>query len=175
MYPIRLNLLSTEKRKYLNRMIYVQFIKNTFISIVFVFCLSGITLLGGQLVMQEYFNDVSNNLTISDGMNAEKNIRIQKINTMIKKSGALQEIHNLWSQKIVEVTNSTPNGVIFKNLILNKNNKEINISGIAKNRSDLIELRDNMSNLRFINNVKIPLSQLTEKEDINFSISIEMK
>lgn len=175
MFPIRINLLSTEKRKYLNRMIYIQFIKNTFISIVFVFCISGITLLGGQSVLQEYFSEVSNGLTLAGGINAEQNKKIRDINSLIRNVEAVQEVHNLWSQKIVELSNIVPDKVTFSNMILNKETQGINISGVAKDRESLLEFKDNINNLDFIKNIEIPLSQLTEKEDIKFSISIEMK
>ena len=175
MYPLRINLLSTEKRKYLNKMIYVQFVKNTFISIVFVFCLSGITLLGCQSVLQEYFSDVSNSLTLSDSMHAEKNKNIQAVNETLKKVEAMQEVHNLWSQKIIKLGNAIPTDIIINNILIVNQNKEINISGTALRRTALLELKDNFNNLDFINNINIPLSQLTEKENIDFSISIEMK
>ena len=175
MYPIKINLLSPEKKSYLNRIIYIQFIKNTFISIVFVFCISGIALLGGQVILQEYFGDVSSNLLVSSGLNADTNRQIQEVNTIIKKTEALQAVHYLWLQKIVEIGNAVPDKVVFSSINLNKEKKYINISGTADDRDSLLELKNNINSLDFIQNIEIPLSQLTEKENIKFSIDIEMK
>ncbi len=175
MYPIKINLLSNEKRKYLNRMIYIQFVKNTFISIVFVFCLSGMTLLGGQSVLQEYFNSVSSVLTMSNSVRSAENKQIQDVNNIIKRTEALEAVNNLWAEKIVEFGNAVPAGVTIKNMGIFKDRNEINISGLAQNRDALLELKENVSELDFIENMEIPLSQLTEKEDINFSITIKMK
>lgn len=175
MYPITINLLSTEKRKYLNRMIYVQFIKNTLISIVFVFCISGITLLGGQSVLQEYFNDVSNILTTSGEMHADKNKQIRAVNLTLNKAESVQQIHNIWSNIIVDVGNAVPNDIVINNLIFKKSEKKISIIGAANSRLSLLKFKENLNSLDFVKNTDIPLSQLTEKEDIKFSITTEMK
>ena len=87
----------------------------------------------------------------------------------------MQEVHNLWSQKIIKLGNAIPTDIIINNILIVNQNKEINISGTALSRTALLELKDNFNNLDFINNINIPLSQLTEKENIDFSISIEMK
>lgn len=175
MHPIRINLLSNEKKKYLNRMIYVQFIKNTFISIVFVFCISGIILLGCQSVLQEYFSEVSSSLTVSGGVNSTKNKQIQSINDTINRVEALQEIHNSLSFTIIEFGNVVPEGVILNNLFINNGSKKIDVSGVAKDRKALLSFRDAVNSLKFTENIEIPISQLTEKENINFSIQIDMK
>ncbi|MDP2692631.1 MAG: hypothetical protein Q8O88_03245 [bacterium] len=175
MYPIKINLLSPEKRKYLTRMVYVQFVKNTFISIVFVFCISGITLLGGQSVLQEYYTDVSASLALSGELHADKNKKIEAVNTIIKNVEAVQEMHNLWANKILRIGNSVPSGVILNSIILAKDKERINISGTAIDRDSLLELKENITKLEFVNDIEIPLGQLTEKEDIDFSISIETR
>ncbi len=175
MYPTRINLLSPEKRKYLRRMIYIQFIKNTLISVVFVFCLSGITLLGGQSVLQEYFNDVSGNLIATNSRNAEKNKKIKEINSIIIKTDAIQQIYTNWSPIIVKLANAIPEGITVGTLSLNAVNHTFNINGNANTRENLLQMQIILNNLDFIKNVNIPLSQLTEKTNIAFSISMTYK
>ena len=60
-------------------------------------------------------------------------------------------------------------------MALNKQKNEISLSGIAKDRDSLLELKTNIEKLDFIEKIEIPLSQLTEKENIDFSIVIKMK
>lgn len=171
MYPTRINLLSPEKRKYLRRMIYIQFTKNTLTSIVFVFCLSGITLLGGQSVLQEYFNDVSSNLIATNSRHAEKNKKIKEVNNILTQTDAIQQIYTNWSPIVINLTNTIPKGIIVDSLSFNSLNHTFIINGTASTREDLLQMQTNLNNLEFIKNVDIPLSQLTEKANISFSIS----
>jgi hypothetical protein len=171
MHPTRLNLLSPEKRTYLRRMIYAQFTKNTLISVIFIFCISGITLLGGQWVLQEYFCDISNNLLSINGRHAEKNKQIKEVNIIISEIDALQEINILWSPTIIRLTNSIPEGIVIDNLSLNSNSNAFIFNGTADTRENLLKMQTNLNNLDFIDSTDIPLSQLTEKENFTFSIS----
>lgn len=171
MYPTRINLLSTEKRKYLRRMIYFQFIKNTLTSLVIVFCISGITLLSGQWILQEYFNDVSGNLVATNGYQNGKNKKIKETNDLISQINALQQVNTQWSNTMVQIGNAIPDKVVLKNLSLNSENKIFIFSGTADTRADLLEMQTNLEQLDFIENVDIPLSQLTEKENLLFTIS----
>lgn len=169
MYPTRLNLLSPDKRKFLQRMIYVQFIKNTFTSIVFVFCVSGITLLGGQWVLQEYFNDVSSNLVITTGKQAEKNNRIKEVNTLINQTDIVQQVYTPWSDIVTEIANAIPPGIVMSNISLNSSNKNFVFSGSADTRDALLEMQKKIKQLNFIEDVNIPVSQLTEKKNFTFT------
>jgi len=175
MYPTRLNLLSPEKRNRLQKMIYVQFIKNVFISVVFVFCLSGITLLGGQWVLQEYFNAVSNNILSANSQQAEKNKKINEVNSIITNIGALQEVNTLWHPTIIRLINSIPAGITLDSISLNSSAKTFIISGVARAREDLLTMQINLSTLDFVENIDIPLSQLTKKENFSFSITATFK
>ena len=171
MYPTRINLLSPEKRKYLRRMIYIQFTKNTLISIVFVFCVSGITLLGGQSVLQEYFNDVSSNLVATNNRHAEKNKIIKEINALINQTDAIQQTYTAWSPIITNLANTIPEGILINNFSLNSNNHTVTLNGSAKTRENLLQMQTNLNNLDFIENVNIQLSQLTEKINVAFSVT----
>ena len=175
MHSTRLNLLSPEKRKHLQRMIYIQFAKNTLTSVVFVFCISGITLLGGQWVLQEYFNDVSVNLIATNSRYAEKNKKIKEINNLIIQTDAIQQQFAPWSSIAENLANAIPNGAIINNLSLNSDNNTFVISGTAETRNSLLEMQTNLKALEFIDNVDIPISQLTEKENISFSITAVYK
>lgn len=175
MYPIRLNLLSPDKRKFLQRMIYVQFIKNTFTSIVFVFCVSGITLLGGQWVLQEYFNDVSGNLVATTSKQVEKNKKIKEVNSLINQTDIIQQVYTPWSDIIIDISNAVPNGIVLTNISLNSGNKNFVFSGNADTRDNLLEMQKNLKALSFIEDVKIPVSQLTEKENFPFTIPATYK
>lgn len=152
-------------------MIYIQFTKNTLVSIVFVFCLSGITLLGGQSVLQEYFNDVSSNLIATNSRYAEKNKKIKEINNIIAYTDAIQQAYTDWSPIVADIANSIPEGIVVENISLNAKTHNFVLSGKANTRENLLQMQINLNNLDFIKNVDIPLSQLTEKTNITFSIS----
>lgn len=174
MYPTRLNLLSPEKRSYLQRIIFFQFIKNSLESLVFVLALSGIILLGAQWVLEGYFNDISAGLLAGTSRQAEKNAQINQVNATLTQIDALQQLYTLWTPILIPLSAALPPGVILDGLTLDATTAAYHLSGRASTRAELLALKNNLQTLPFIAAVTIPLSQLTEKENVTFSITASL-
>ncbi len=173
MFPIRLNLLSPDKQRYLHRIVYVQFAKNSLQFFLCIICLSGIMLLGAQWILEGYFNDLAESLTAT-ARDTEKNQRINEVNNLIKNAAEIQKIYTLWTPELAAIAAAIPDGVVLSNFELDSVNRSYVLGGNARTRDDLLRLRTQLEKLPFIETVPIPLSQLTEKENVSFSISATM-
>lgn len=175
MLPHRLNLLSPGKVLHLKKMINFQFIKNLLEIILFFFCLSGITLLGGQIILQDYFYQVVSQTVAVSSRYANTNKEIRDINIILEKINRVSKEYYSWSETIVEISNVLPNQVVLSGLIINKTNQHIIINGTAINREALLSFRDRLDSLNLGKPIEIPPAQLTAQENINFSFTINLK
>ena len=175
MTPTRLNLLSTKKQKQLQKMIYFQFIKSILEITLFVLSISGIALLGGKSILQTHAFALTEQIVAINNQHAETNKKIKNINHILKNSEEIQKNYIAWSIITAKITKGIPNDVVLVNLNLSKKDKSITLSGTAKTRVALLELKDSLENLELINKVNIPLSKLTEKENIPFSITAKLE
>lgn len=174
MFPSRLTLLSQEKRKYLQKILYIQFVKSSLESAVFILSISAITLLGAQSVLQNYFNKLASNLAFSNNKQAEKNLQIKKANKIIDQTESLQSIYTHWTPLLTELGNSIPEKVLLNSISINKTEEKLILSGKAETRAALLELQSNLENLAQIDRAEVPLSQLTSQIDISFSLKIDL-
>ena len=175
MFPLRLNLLPPEKKKYLQRMIFTEFTKSTLESILFLLCLAGIALLLGQSIMEEYFGELTTNIVATSNQNAKSNQEIKKINRLLREAKIAQENYILWSPILIELSNITPKEIILTNINLNAEKKNLTLTGNAGTREDLLLFENNIRALSSIASVNVPLSQLAEKTNISFSLIAQIK
>ena len=175
MFPTRLNLLSPEKKRYLEHLMYWQFLKTSIESFLGILCFSGIVLLGAEWVLQDYFNDLSASLTTSNKIQAEKNLQIKHVNRVVRDINALQQIYTQWTPRLSRLLAAIPPSVILNDLTLNSTSGSYTLSGIAATRDDLLAFQNALEALDFIDRVPIPLSQLTAKENVPFSLVVTGK
>ena len=170
MKPTRLNLLPEHKRSHLQRLIFVQFFKNGLESIVLILCISGIILLRAQWVLQDHFNDLNESIAVSNNAQASKNLEIKAVNRIITQTDLLQKNYTLWTPILEAINDSIPPGIVLSNLALETKNNRYTFTGKANTREDLLALQTMLESLDFIKSVDIPLSQLTAKQQVPFSI-----
>jgi hypothetical protein len=175
MFPLRLNLLPPDKKVYLQRMILTQFTKNILEFLLFFLCIGGITLVLGQSVLENYFYNLTDNLVSASNYNASVNKNIKQINRILNQTRLAQSEYFLWSPFLIDFTNDVPNGVVLTGAFFDAKKKTINISGKAETRQDLLSFQDKLNSSPTLESVDIPLSQLTEKENVTFSLTAKIK
>lgn len=175
MLPLRLNLLPPEKRQHLERMIYFQFTKNALEFLLICVCVSGIVLLGGQSVLQKYFNDLTEQVTSITNQYSKTNLQISNINKITKEVDKIQNVYTKWTTKMTELANVIPNSIILSSLNFNQGDKTISLSGTAPTREELLQLQESLKSITWIKSVEVPLPQLTSPKNIQFSITALLK
>jgi Tfp pilus assembly protein PilN len=175
MIPVHLNLLSPDKRRNVERLIYVQFLRNTIEIFVFVLSVLGILLLGGNRVLQDHLNELSANLVRISNQQARKGAEIKIINTILARTDSLQKHYTLWSDILPPLINAIPQRIAVSSLAIDPQGKTMRLTGIADTRSDLLLLQKNLLAVPLVHSADIPLSQLASKEHISFSVSVTLK
>lgn len=171
MLPTRLNLLSPQKKQFLRHLVTVQFLRHLLELALFLTVLVCIMFLGGEWVLENHFSSVGFNHTLVTSGHSKINQEIQKINKQLGRVQTLQKQFHPQSPLVYEVMKQIPPGIDVHSADFTKST--IIISGKATSREILLALRDNLTTLTFVQGIDIPLSNLTEKENVEFVLTIK--
>lgn len=174
MLPTRLNLLLPTKRKYLKRMVYVQFVKSLLETLLITVSITGIILLGGRTVLEEHFNDLAENITLISNQHADTNALIRDINANVKQAQKIQKTYVHWTPLIETVLNAIPETTSLESIDMDINAQSFTISGQSQNRQELLRLEEQLEALDIVKSANVPINQLTQKENIPFTISVSL-
>jgi hypothetical protein len=175
MFQTRVNLLSKEKQRFLDKMIILQFIKNIFDTTLFSLCLIGIVLLTGESILQKHFNTLAKQSIYTTTQYSGTNEEFEKINTLIKKGNLLQSDYTSLSEIINNFSSIITEGIEITTITINTKEQKISFSGTANTRSNLLNLEKSINTSKMFHPIKIPLTDLTKKESIPFTLSPEIK
>ncbi|MFH0857291.1 MAG: PilN domain-containing protein [Candidatus Magasanikbacteria bacterium] len=175
MYKTRINLLSPEKQKFLDKMIVFQFIKNTLDISIFSLCIISIILLGGEIILQEHFNVLAQQTAQTTSRYSVANKHFQEINTILENTEKIQKEYYPWTETLNSLASALPDGVTLDNISLDRGQKKIVFSGLANTRENLLLFEQNLNTLPFMNEIKVPLTQLTQKELVPFNLTSSLK
>lgn len=174
MYPTRLNLLSSEKKKNLDKLITAQFVKSILELFLVVICFCAVFILISQNIMEIFYRGLSNNSSLVNSYYSSTNDKIKRINAVLKDANDIQSEYVVWTTLIAELTATLPPEVTLSSLAMNKAG-QFSFSGVAKTRDSLIAWQKNLENLNCSGAchlaMPIPSSQLTKKDDINFNLT----
>ncbi|MBT3816745.1 MAG: hypothetical protein HOE80_04275 [Candidatus Magasanikbacteria bacterium] len=176
MFPTRINVISPDKRKRIERIVHVQFFRTLIQMGLIIASIAGIVLVGGEIILDEYFEGIIeiNNINTQQKQ-GETNKQIGKINNTLKNTRALQSVYTQWSDVIVTLASSTPSGIVFSDILLDTNTKKYTFSGFAFTRDDLLAVKEQLETIPEIETVTIPLAHLTEQTNILFTITADLK
>lgn len=98
------------------------------------------------------------------------NDKASDINSKI--SLVAQVIHDThdWNDLVLDISNLMPAGITLTHLYLSQEKKSIRFAGVADTRSDLLKLKEVIDNSGYIGEVKLPISSILEKKNINFDL-----
>ncbi len=174
MIPTRINLLDQDKKKYIISMINYYFIKNIFELILISIILISISTIGARYILEEYYNDIKKDIDIVNKKQIQINDKIKKINKTFANAQNIQKQFKNWSKIIIDISNNLPDNIKLNSLKLNNQQQTIYIGGLAKTRQDLLDLKNNLENLEYIETIDIPLSELTKTENFKFSLELNI-
>ncbi len=165
---ITLNLISPAKKQELRLMQLYIMIKNLIIIILFVTIITAIILLLTKMSLQNYFNDVVAQTTATTKYANLFNEDLKELNQYIKSVDEIQQKYIPWTKFFIGLSKLVPDEINLFSLNLNEG--KILITGLAKTRDKLLEFQKNLKNSEFFSEVTIPIDNLLERKDINFSI-----
>jgi Tfp pilus assembly protein PilN len=99
--------------------------------------------------------------------------QFSKINAQVAAISAVEKNQLYWSDLF-----SRLNGMIFPGIELNiVETKDYNVTlfGLANSRDDLILFKEKLENSDCLFNINLPLSELVEKNNVEFQMDLEIK
>lgn len=151
------------------------YFKNLLEMCLFVCVIIGLVLAGGRWFLQNYFNDLTSQLVAVANQKNDINQRVKTINSTINKLESAQKEYVSWTPILSQVGSAVPSTITLESMVLDKQLLVFTFTGVAKTRADLLSFQESLRALPFVSRVDLPLSQLTEKENIPFIISAAIK
>ena len=167
---ITINLLSpNQKRELKIKRIYVA-IKELVMLVLLFTSIIAILLLGSKYILDNRLAKLieRNAYTIQENMEVIR--KIGSLNTKINVIDQIQNNFKEWSIFLVSLTNETPENISYDSIKINYGDALIELKGVARNREDLIKLKENLDNSKFLTNINLPLQSLLPKENNVFII-----
>lgn len=100
---------------------------------------------------------------------------IDAVNDKTAYLSAVQRDEKEWARRLIEITSAAPVGLSFKNLVLDAKVKTLAITGLASTRDTLIEFEQALEALSFVAAAEVPLTNLSQQSNINFTITATLK
>lgn len=101
--------------------------------------------------------------------------KAKQFNGLVGATGSLLKVIPNWSILLEELKSRVTNGVIITELSLPSTESILTIKGSAGTRQQLNSFKKSLDESRLLSEVKLPLTNLEQKENIPFSISFKLK
>lgn len=168
---ITLNLIPENEKKELQLLNTYVAIKNLVLVILLGVMVSSIMLLIGKIILLQHFTEtVSENVLKTFSINIT-NIDIKKLKKEMDAAKEIQKNHINWINFFIHFNTMANNGIAVNSLEINGQGG-VNISGLAKERQNLIDFEKNINDSGYFNEFKFPYDSLFKKNDIIFNISL---
>lgn len=104
------------------------------------------------------------------------NQEVNNINEQLSRIIKATHNYSIITPRLSEIINTLPNEIQLKNLVLSlEKSDQILISGIAKNRETLLNYKNILEKISWVNSTELPTSQLMQKENINFNMVLNVE
>lgn len=167
---LKLNILSEDYKKEIKLSSFYIVFKNITLFFVFLTAVVGIIFLLGDITLQTYVKHSGNNKLVTRNNYRNLDEQVKEAETKINNVMTIQENFINWSKLIEDIISKTNDNIIFKKITINRDKSELNLSGNAKTRVDLIELKESFKNSDSYLTIDFPIENILEKNDINFNI-----
>ena len=156
-------------------MVGFQFVKSLLEIILIIICFTGIILVGIEDILQNYFNDLSGTIALTQSQHIKTDRVVKEINESLVQLEKIQKEYGSLTNMLPPLINPLPTKINLDSLELDLANKRFNATGIAATRSSLLEYKQALEKTNLIQKIELPLSQLTKKENLPFSLNAELK
>ncbi|MEK7211612.1 MAG: hypothetical protein AAB731_03190 [Patescibacteria group bacterium] len=164
-----LNLLSPQKKQEMEQKIIFAIFGNLAEMILLILIVSSIILLSAKVILKNNFETVVAQSALINREFGDINQQIRKLNKELASLSSIQKDFVLWSDFFRDLSKITPAGVRLTNIFIDKNSKNVAISGFAAERIDFLQLKNNLTNnFAYLSNLDSPIANILLPRDINF-------
>ncbi len=175
MMNINLNLLTTSKKLRLETTMNFLFIKNIVELFLIVVATMTAALMWGWLFLENDFANLARTATLINREYYTYNQDAKNINRLIKNVNLASKGFSPIGPKIQDLSSSLPNDIKINSLQISISDQIIIINGTALSRDALLNYQGVLNKITWVTNVETPVSQLFQKENINFEFKAKLK
>ncbi len=175
MMPIRLNLLSPQRKTRLLRLIKFLFVKELLEFVVFTSALLAITFLLGWLILTGSLSDLAKSSLLVNRGYPVVNSEVSAINMATKNVVQAGRDFAPVAPFVNEIITTLPPSIKLTSLQIDRDSSTLLLDGIANTRQDLLNYEMTMEKDQNISNVTLPTSQLFQVTDIHFELHATLK
>lgn len=176
MIPIRINLLSPQKRRFHRQAVYFQFIKNGLEVCLLVVCACTSAIVIGSATLENTAQQMSARQTIADSRYAKYSQQIERVNKRLETIVSVTDAVVPWHTLLPELSAAIPPAVSIDTINIDASERSLTLSGTAATRDDLLALVASLGKVPWIkDSITLPSSALTQREEIRFSLPVSLK
>lgn len=171
---IYLNLLPDKFRQELKyRYFYRLSLRLGVILVVFMACISGI-FVASNAVLNNFYNVIDSTNFIM-GTKIKEPIKVNDVNRKINEVSKIYNNSVNWPEVVASTTAPFKDEVCLSEIDINKSKGLVEIKGSAQSRDSLISLKEALEASEFFYDLRFPIKDYFQKEDINFSLKAKIK
>jgi Tfp pilus assembly protein PilN len=171
---LHLNLLESNKRVKLERLVKFLFTKNILEIVLLFVTLIALTLVWAWLTVR----DQSKTVMSAAPQNAEYtgySTEVEKINARARSVAQAGMGYTSTTEKIFSLMNQLPPDIRLNSLNFDRKNNRLTLAGVAATRTALLNLQELLHTVSWIDKSSAPTSQLFTASDVVFEIKSTLK
>ncbi|MFH1171571.1 MAG: PilN domain-containing protein [bacterium] len=170
-----LNLLSPDRKRQLQQLLVYRALQRSSLFLLFFLFIVTIILWGSTYTLerereQQHARTRETEIQLSGKNGSSLDQQILDFNTFLTTVRGLQVGYTRWTPILSELLSQLPAGIVLAQLELQSDTKTLLLRGTAAQRDDLLQLEDALSRSRTFQNPTAPISNLLQKEGIDFEI-----
>jgi Tfp pilus assembly protein PilN len=175
---IKLNLIPEYKKKEIQQARVFRFVLRQGWELLILAIFTFIALWSFQMILKINYVLTEKNLNFDSRKNEFEKIKnydnsFKKINEQLNNVDKIQKDQIYWSYFLDKISREIPRGIVLNGL-LNKD-FQITLSGSADERITLLDFKNKLEKEECFEEVNLPLSNLTSKNNIDFQIEFILK
>jgi hypothetical protein len=171
---LTLNLISQEQKKEIKLKNIYAVIKIIGWSLTVAVIFFSVIFSGAKFILKDNYNQVLEQTTLVANADNSYLAKIKDINEKINSAGEVQKEYISWTSVLKKITGSTPQGITYSYLKIDRAGAKASLKGAAEKREDLLALKENLNNSNLFSGIESPMDDILQKENINFNISLNL-
>ncbi|MBU1180121.1 PilN domain-containing protein [Patescibacteria group bacterium] len=171
---ISLNLLSPDKKIQVSKQMIFISLQTVISWMLVIVCVAGMILLVTKLIMQNSFNQAVGQGALVTKEYGALNQEVYLANKKVSFLGSVQKSFVVWSSKLTILTKLVPKNIELFSININHATGDIQITGYAKTRDDLLLYESQLKQSELLENVNLPIGNLLEAKEIDFKLTAKL-
>ncbi len=175
LYRPTINLLPDNKKNRLEILVRFIFAKDLLeISLLF-YSLLAIVFIWSWLTLLDEYNNTAQSTTLVNRENSVRGREVRETNSIMRQFNRAASGYTALTPKLNELITTLPIDIKLNSMSFDRTQNNFIISGTAQTRAALLNYEAVVKQYLWLQNVTSPISQLLEKENINFEIRASLK